>query len=901
MFKSGQRWYSEAEPELGLGIILEVEHKLLKIHFPLCTETRTYGKTSSPLKRYIVPKEEEIVLNDNSTHIVAQSQENEGIIFYLTTENQIIPEMDLTAKIDLQGPLNRIIASNYDSNDFFKLRYDSFLEYRHYQSFTHKGMLSPKIRLIPHQIYVANKVLDLESPKAMLCDEVGLGKTIEASLILNSLIQRELVEKCLIIVPDSLVNQWFVELYKKFNLSFKTVTLENIDEIELNESQRIIIGHQLFKEAQDFIYDVQEQKWDMLIVDESHQIDIKKTDSLKVQTLKKINEKTYSTLFLSATPEVLGTENLYSQLNLLDPAKYKDYSEFQKQINVSKELSRIINNLKENKVNSDELAKYIPQQELNSLTEPDEIIQLLVDRFGTGRTYFRNSRQNLEQYSRLFNDRILHPTRIEISGKINDKIVIQNKAKTLIRLINENPDEKILIICHSKDVVLRLQKIILEEMNIKIAIFHSGQSLMERDRQAAYFSDEEGANILISTEVGSEGRNFEFASHLVLFDLPKVPDQLEQRIGRLDRIGQKNDINIHVPYISNSFEETMFTWYNDVLSSFTTSPKGASHFYNQHKNELITLLESQFNIDQLQSFIESKSKEYKNYSQELEKGRDLIVESHSYNDEKAKEYCKEISNFEEKTTPYDYLDKICHHIGLDLEELNDYSFFIKPSDNMLIPSFPGLPSEGFSFSFDRNYAQTNDQIHLLSWEHPLIKGALDLLINSQLGNTSFMQQQGLPRSIFIEIILNIQCSDRYKHLSSVFLPFTPLRVLLDIQGDDKTKDLPKKHIDSKQVETNNADEVLAILKSVPNEHMAKLTKKSQQLANKRAQKYIEKAKLEAQNKHKHELSRINSLKLEPELANELIRVEKEKNNQIITSICEAKLSLDSIRVILPKD
>jgi ATP-dependent helicase HepA len=900
MFKSGQRWYSEAEPELGLGIILEVENKLVQINYPLCEETRTYGRTSSPLKRYIVNAEEELTTSSGETYIVDSAQENEGIYFYLSGKH-VIPEMNLTAKIDLQGPMNRIIASNFDSNDFYKLRYDTFLEYRHYQSFDHKGKLGPKVRLIPHQIFVADKILNLEHPKAMLCDEVGLGKTIETSLILNSLIQRELVQRCLIIVPDSLVNQWFVELYKKFNLSFKTVNDETFSEIDFPEADRIIVGHQTFKTHSDAFEVLAAEKWDMLIIDESHQINISDQNSEFVRFIKEVNSNTYSTLFLSATPEVLGTENLFNQLNLLDPLKYKSYSEFSEQIEVSRELSARIIELKNNQIDKTKLERYISASELLTLQTPQDIIQVLVDRFGTGRSYFRNSRQNLEQYSRLFNDRVLHSYPTKIDKKITDKIVIEHKAAHILDLLDKNPEDKILIICHSKEVVLKLQQILLEARNLKLAIFHSAQSLMERDRQAAYFGEPTGAQILISTEIGSEGRNFEFASHLFLFDLPKVPDQLEQRIGRLDRIGQMNDINVHVPYIQGSFEETMFRWYNEVLNSFESSPKGAGHFYNENKEELIKILECQFDSEVNDTFFKEKKQTYSVYCKKIEEGRDLIVEAHSYDDVKAKNLCREISNFEQKTTPQNFFEQICNHIGLELEELNDNTYFVKPSDNMLIPSYPGLTAEGISFSYDRIYSLTKDNIHLLSWEHPMIQGAFDLLINSQLGNTTFIQQNLLPRNIYFEFILSIQCTDKYKYISSTFLPFTPVRILLDIKGADLTKEYSKKMIDGSIEKADNSAAVIDLIKKIPNDNLVGFSKTALKLTQARITKYQTKAKLEAEARRSSEIARINNLSLNHDAKLSSTSKINFEFDSIISSICDAKISLDSIRVVTPKN
>ena len=102
---------------------------------------------------------------------------------------------------------------------------------------------------------------------------------------------------------------------------------------------------------------------------------------------------------------------------------------------------------------------------------------------------------------------------------------------------------------------------------MKVGLFHEGLPLVQRDRNAAWFAEPDGAQLLICSEIGSEGRNFQFAHHLVLFDLPLNPGLLEQRIGRLDRIGQTQTIRIHVPYVESSSEECVLDWYHRGLDA----------------------------------------------------------------------------------------------------------------------------------------------------------------------------------------------------------------------------------------------------------------------------------------------------------------------------------------------
>ncbi|HHH7389356.1 TPA: helicase-related protein, partial [Escherichia coli] len=127
---------------------------------------------------------------------------------------------------------------------------------------------------------------------------------------------------------------------------------------------------------------------------------------------------------------------------------------------------------------------------------------------------------------------------------------------------------------------------------IPATVFHEGMSILERDRAAAYFADEEfGAQVLICSEIGSEGRNFQFSHHLVLFDLPAHPDLLEQRIGRLDRIGQQHTIQLHVPYLETSPQERLFKWYHEALNAFLATCPTGNALQHQFGPRLLPLLE----------------------------------------------------------------------------------------------------------------------------------------------------------------------------------------------------------------------------------------------------------------------------------------------------------------------
>src|SRR6185436_328024 len=113
-----------------------------------------------------------------------------------------------------------------------------------------------------------------------------------------------------------------------------------------------------------------------------------------------------------------------------------------------------------------------------------------------------------------------------------------------------------------------------QRLILKMAVFHEGLALVKRDRNAAWFAEEDGARLLICSEIGSEGRNFQFAHHLVLFDLPLDPELLEQRLGRLDRIGQTSEIQVYVPFVPGSSQEVLARWYQEGLNAFEKNLQG---------------------------------------------------------------------------------------------------------------------------------------------------------------------------------------------------------------------------------------------------------------------------------------------------------------------------------------
>lgn len=908
-FITGQRWISESEPELGLGVIVEVESKTVTCFFPAAKVDRRYGAQTAPLRRIKFVEGDEVKGHDGLSFIVESSTEANGIVTY-HGEGKVLSESLLADTLSFSKPEERLFAGNIDSSELFKLRYDVLLNQRKLFISPIRGFTGPRIGLIPHQMYVANEVTKRTRPRVLLADEVGLGKTIEAGLILHHLIITGRVERCLIIVPDSLVYQWFVEMLRKFQLTFQTI----------NHDSKLEKGDRPFEEGQLFVASLRylmkedwlleqamESKWDLLVVDEAHQLRwAPNNSSMEYDFVAALAKDTPGVLLLSGTPEILGLAGHYARLHLLDPNRFHDFNQFVEETTGYRPITDLANKLIKGetlKADDKKLLKTKIGVDVEGL-DKEKALQMLVDRHGTGRVYFRNTRKTMATYSEFFPKRIFNAYPLQLGKTKNpEKKLLELKTLWLAEFVEKHKDDKTLLICHDKDVVVDLEKALRDKTTARVAFFHSGMNLMNRDRQAAYFADPEGAQILLSTEIGSEGRNFEFARHLILFDLPKLPDLLEQRIGRLDRIGQKNDIQIHVPFVEGSSDEILVKWYHEGFNAFESSPRGGTELFATVRGELAGLIEKadsgEYPSQELGAFLKKTQELHQEIEKKLEEGQDQLVEINSFNHGKAMEFVKELKDVDESTDLRDFMLNLFNRLGVDAEDMNDpYTFFIRPGDNMFLPHFPGLESEGMTITFKRENALAREDMTFLTWDHPMVIGIMDFISSKEMGNATISSWKTSSKEPFLfeGYFLLSTVADKKLQLQKWFPP-TPLRVLLNAQMQDLTTKLPKKFIDEN---TESLDqEKRAQLKDLPKDFIKECIKKGKELCVARARQYKEKFKEDMLKFMNAEIERLEALrKVNPTVSETEILLLRYNRDNMVKAMDKAELSLDSLRIII---
>ena len=801
-FAIGQRWISETENSLGLGMITALDFRSVTLHFPATDETRIYAVAQAPLTRIALNKGEQLHHHAGWQGEVLDVQEMNSLLFYLVKNAQgeeiIINEKELSPIISFSQAKDRLFSSQINRSEHFALRYQTLLHQQAQFQSPLRGLRGNRAGLIPHQLHIAQEVGNRVNPRVLLADEVGLGKTIEAGMILQNQLFAEKVQRVLIIVPETLQHQWLVEMLRRFNLHFSLFDEERCEDFAeqainpFSTESLIICALDWLKAHPHRVQQAIEAEFDCLIVDEAHHLAwSENAPSAAYLLVEQLANAIPSVLLLTATPEQLGLESHFARLRLLDPERFYDYQAFLKEQENYQPVADAVQSLLSEKplsaVEKNHISDLLNEQDVESLFKAlachndeekqaarQELIQNLIDRHGTSRILFRNTRQGVKG----FPHRVYHQVTIDATEG-------DEKIHWLIDFLKSHRNEKILVICKTAQTAIQLEQILREKEAIRSAVFHERMSIIERDRAAAYFADSEnGAQVLLSSSIGSEGRNFQFACHLVLFDLPENPDLLEQCIGRLDRIGQTRDVQIYVPCLSGSAQQDLARWYHEGLNAFEqTCPIGMALF-EQYETLLKVRSENKADFEQL---ILQTQKQAKALRLALEKGRDRLLELNSNGGEKAQRLAAEIAQTDNSPQLVDFALNLFDIIGVEQDDLGENSIVITPTGTMLVPDFPGLKEEGVTVTFDRQLALAREELEFLTWDHPMIRQGIDLIASGDIGKAAMalLVNKQLPAgTLLVELIYMIESQSPKGLQLNRFLPPTPVRLLLDSKGND---------------------------------------------------------------------------------------------------------------------
>ncbi|HXK55594.1 MAG TPA: RNA polymerase-associated protein RapA, partial [Gammaproteobacteria bacterium] len=299
------------------------------------------------------------------------------------------------------------------------------------------------------------------------------------------------------------------------------------------------------------------------------------------------------------------------------------------------------------------------------------------------------------------------------------------------------------------------------------------------------------------------GRNFQFAHHLVLFDLPLDPDLLEQRIGRLDRIGQHEKIGIHVPCFEQGAQAVMLRWYDQGLDAFKhTCPAGHAIFSQLLPALLECLEEPETSAGSCDVLVRTARQLLNQAGEILSKGRDHLLELNSCREPQASNLKRAIEREEASSGLARYMEEVLAGFGVESEDHSPGCLVLRPGAQMLDESFPGLLQDGMTCTFDRGTALIHEDRHFLTWEHPLVTGAMEMITKGTHGNSScsVVRHPDINSgSMLLELLFVIECPAPRHLQSGRFLPPTLIRLLLDQQLNDCGTRFPRSVLTSARV------------------------------------------------------------------------------------------------------
>ncbi len=818
-FIPGQRWVSDAEPELGLGTVLRCDDRAVQVLFAKSGVVRNYASHNAPLTRAAFRVGQRIT-GHGVALVIERIDLRDGLLVY-SGERRELTEGQLDDEQSLSQADARLISARIDKPHQYELRKQVQFARAAARRSEAWGILSARIDLLPHQLGVVAACMEREHPRALLADEAGLGKTIEAGMLIARMLAMGRARRVLILVPDALAVQWFVEMRRRFQLAFALLDEERCTAIEaadparnpFEDEQLAIAPLAWLVRAPRRSEQARDAGWDMLVVDEAHHLEwTPEAASPEYLAVEALARATPSTILLTATPEQLGRRAHFARLRLLDPARFDDLERYLAEADdyaaISPLAQRIADAAPLDAGERETLeARFPDDPALHALIAqyPDNapaLLAALIDRHGTGRVMYRNRRAAVGGFPgrRLAEDTSAPPVpsaqvRQRLLAEFNDDVGDAAQPQRtceyhddpritwLAALLDAHDGDRFLLIASTRVKVEAIEAALRTRTGATIATFHDGMTLLQRDRAAAWFAQADGARLLLCSEIGSEGRNFQFAHRLVLWDLPLDPDLLEQRIGRLDRIGQRHTVMLHVPSLPGTAQEALLRWHADGTRVLRECPADGRELLRRFGADIIAAARTHASGGEpddaeLDGLVAATATAHAELSRTLAEGRDHLLELAARN-AGADALRGALQHADDDASTHALIQQAFEPFGVQVEDLDDGSLLLNP-EWLTTDALPGFSDGPRRVTFDRALALAREELELLRMDHPLAAGAVDLLVGGEHGNATFLVDPALPpRSVLLEALYIVECVADVRLDIARFLPPTPIAACVD--------------------------------------------------------------------------------------------------------------------------
>ncbi|NOT25537.1 MAG: DEAD/DEAH box helicase family protein [Acidobacteria bacterium] len=546
-------------PELGIGRVTAIEGRVIVVEFPRSRTTLRVAAGADAL----VPVDLDagrpvrIIATRQETRVVAQR--DDGSLELAT--GGIQPAHALWP-IELEGAfLERLALGELDAIEDFVTRMNILHVLALREADGLGSFLGGRVRLFPHQLHVAERASTANPVRWLLADEVGLGKTIEAALILNRLVHTGRVERCLVVAPDALTVQWLGELWRKYHQVFTLLDSQRLGDVardfgaDFNPFElhrRAVIALEMLVERPQLTDQAVAAGVDLLVVDEAQRLKRPPghPGDSAWRAVAPIANLGRHVLLLSATPLEDDAHGFFRLLQLLRPEEFPEDQRFEDRLARGTPLPACTSSTRRTDIGGlpPRVGNPVDLDRSVSADTHDAVEQLVRNAAAPNAAVERKKidrvRRALASGAALA--AVLGPTEGDLRKKAE---ALDNTDARLDWLLKQAPlwrraHEKTLVFVAHRETLEMLRTALSNRAQIATGVFHEELTPARRDTEVARFREPEGPSVLVSTECGGEGRNFEFCRRLVLFDLPWKPSVVEQRIGRLDRIGRRIPVEI---------------------------------------------------------------------------------------------------------------------------------------------------------------------------------------------------------------------------------------------------------------------------------------------------------------------------------------------------------------------
>jgi ATP-dependent helicase HepA len=775
-FVPGQRWLSNNEPELGLGLVIKAERGRISLLYPATGQAREYAISNVPLTRIAFNVGDEVEAHDGKKFIVARVEEAAGVLtYYGHDEGVTLPETALADSLNFTRPYDRLINAQIDDRNLFNLRskalHHRFETLRGHQ----RGFVGARIDLIPHQLFVALQMRRKGVPRVVLSDESGVGKAIESGLVLHRLIVTKRIVRALVIAAPENLSRWKYELEHRFNLPVTLVSPpEKRKKAVVPEDGVIVLAPPAALAPA-----LKAGLWDVLVVDDA--------DQVAVKDLKPLCDVTPGVILLTDLAPITHPEAHASLKELLDAGQGSVVVEPELTTALAEKLLApagpdLVWTEEEIAQLKDYTSLEIDPKALHddALEVKERYLAALLEAVGAGRRLLRNTRHSVEGLP----DRESIPEKITLSaedettparlaalateftakGEPNEDFVVTADDPRLLWLstyLEGSPRDKVVLICATPEKAIA----ITEHLGDRAVPHHEGMTAAERAASVVRFTektDTGGAPVLVCSELASEARSLSFAHHMVLFDLPPDPVRIQKRIGGLDRYGHMAKVRVHVPYVEGTPTEVIFRWFSEALNLITKPCPVVQACAKAYRNKFLTAaqLTGEELTASLEKLLPAAEEHRKELLNKLHNTPDRLTALSSYRSIPATRLLESVRRLDSDLSLDFLMLRLFEHAGFDAEDVGERTYRVKPNSHKKAGFFPEIPETSATMTFERQRAVARDDFWFMTWDHPMVMNALEHLSDSLEGNSCYAVWEDLRSQILImEALFRIELAD----------------------------------------------------------------------------------------------------------------------------------------------